>query len=181
MEEREAIYRALGFDVKRVKFRKFRGYAGDKEMSRATKDGKDYFIRKDPGSYTKIMHLQDSVPHMAKFALPQRGYILTEIAPGTLLSDLDVIPDAASIERQLIEFANATKKHRLVHGDIRQWNVLLNTDGSIKVIDWNSSRFGDSNVDIEDVAKLGRLMRGEIGFFEAWNWRPAECAPWHKP
>jgi hypothetical protein len=181
MEERDLIYRAIGFDVKRVRFRKFRGYTGEKEMSHATKDGTAYFIRKDPGLYAQIMQIQDSIPHMAKFSLPEKGYILTEIAPGTLLSDLDIIPDAASIEKQLTEFANAAKKHRLVHGDIRQWNVLLHTDGSIKVIDWNSGRFGDSDIDTQDIAKLGQLMRGEIGFFQAWKWNPAECAPWHQP
>jgi hypothetical protein len=181
MDDRESVYTEIGFTVVRVKFQKFRGCQEIKEMCRASKDGKDHFIRKDLGWYTRIMEIQDSIPHMAKFYTPQNGYILSEIAPGELIWNLDYVPHIDRIEKQLGEFARGAKACGLVHGDIRPWNVVQDNQGDIKVIDWNLSRFGESNVDIEDVRKLGCTLRGETGFHQAWGWGPSEYAKWCRP
>ena len=182
MRTRESIYVPLGYSVEYVRPQKYKGTSEKKEMCRASKDGQNFYVFHDPGWYTKIMEIQDSIPHMAKFSMPAQGHILLSAAPGVLMSDLDEIQGIDGIERQLLEFADAGQKHRLVHGDIRQWNVLLDSStGGITVIDWNLSRFGESKVDFEDIAKLVKLLKGEIGFHEAWNWKAHDLPKWCKP
>jgi len=181
MRTRESIYVPHGFKVEYVRRQKYKGTPEMREMCQASKGGEEFYVLADPGWYSKIMAVQDSIPHIAKFSMPLNGHILLSAAPGTLMSNLDEIQGIDSIEKQLLEFADAAKKHRLVHGDIRQWNILLDELGSIKVIDWNMSRFGDSDVDLQDISKLIRLLKGEIGFTEAWNWKTSDLPKWCKP
>ena len=123
MGKRESIYRPLGYDVHYKDVEKCRGF-GTIKICLAKKDGKTFFGLSDPAWYTKIMEAQDSIPHMAKFAEPADRHILLESA-GTLIWNLDEVAFHTEIENQLTEFANAANTQRLIHGDIRPWNVFL--------------------------------------------------------
>src|SRR5579864_2114120 len=50
---------------------------------------------------------------------------------------MDSAPNYAQVvEDQLIEFARRTQRNRLIHGDLRPWNVIFDTTRGVQVIDW---------------------------------------------
>ena len=127
-----------------------------------------------------------------------------EAAPGQLLWEMDRPPDVSSIERSLYEFSAATHANGLIHGDVRPWNVVVDDQNQIRVIDWNLScflddlRLGDRllrghfakfhrslkineilRIDRIDAERIVALLRGQIRFPQAWaqnpSWYPAWC------
>jgi tRNA A-37 threonylcarbamoyl transferase component Bud32 len=80
---------------------------------------------------------------MAKICDRVDPFVLWEEAPGKLLWELEQgRPSLESIQKVLGEFVAAIGKVKLVHGDLRAWNVFF--DDATKrysVIDWGFSCF----------------------------------------
>lgn len=141
MGYRESILTPHGYRVTYVRRPGYRG-SDPKDICIAEINGVTYYPFKDPGHYGRIRAIQDRIPHMARFTDTIDDVILMEAAPGTLLWEIDSPPDPSIIATQLTEFADATRDQKLIHGDVRPWNVVVNGD-VVRIIDWNLSRFVD--------------------------------------
>jgi hypothetical protein len=124
---------------------KYRGAGRPQDVCTATKNGVTYYafkvrtsdcIHDHADHYQRIRTIQDSIPRMARMVGPLEDVVLLEAAQGDLLWDLDKAPDPAVVEAQLIEFALATRKLQLIHGDLRPWNVFFDNERGVQVIDW---------------------------------------------
>jgi hypothetical protein len=124
---------------------KYRGAGRPQDVCTATKNGVTYYafnvrtsdcIHDHADHYQRIRTIQDSIPRMARMVGPFEDVVLLEAAQGDLLWDLDKAPDPAVVEAQLIEFALATRKLQLIHGDLRPWNVFFDNERGVQVIDW---------------------------------------------
>jgi len=182
MRVRESTYTRLGYTVTYEKREKYRGFQGPLlDVCHATKDGKKFVAIRTPDSYQKIMQIQASIPHVAQYSEPAGGHILMDHAVGDLVWHLNSAPTAISeIERQLLEFANGARSNGIIHRDVRPWNVFMDDDRKITVIDWGNNQLADNDLDIEDTKRLVRLLRGEITFQEAWGWTPGWYPAWCK-
>jgi aminoglycoside phosphotransferase (APT) family kinase protein len=147
---------------------------------------------------------------MARIADIVHDVILFEEALGTRLwefaPDEKVVPGESGISMQLREFAEATTRLGLIHGDLRPWNVIVGATLEIKVIDWGLSCFVDElpkrvdltrqpghywcfsggrpveQLDLTDADRISRLMRGEITYTDAWKQNPPSWLPhWCRP
>jgi hypothetical protein len=144
MGDREAILLPRGYEVTYRECRKYRGSVATKQCI-AMKDGVRYFAFKvcpkvcphdHPDHYHRIQRIQASIPRMARMVGPIEDVVLLEEARGQLLWELETAPDPAVVESQLIEFALGTQNNRLIHGDVRPWNVFFDNNHGIQVIDW---------------------------------------------
>jgi len=140
MGHREKILSPLGYTITYREQQKYRG-SGVKKLCTAVKDGTTYFaFRVSPPDgqdhFRRIERIQDSIPHMARIAGTIEDVVLLEKAHGELLWELAFPPDPALVERQLVEFALATKENHLIHGDLRPWNCFFDDRYGIQVIDW---------------------------------------------
>jgi RIO-like serine/threonine protein kinase len=129
------------------------------------------------------MEVQNSIPHMAQFSEASKDHILLKVADGEQVWHMRAVKNVRKIQKQLFEFARASNAHGLFHGDIRPWNVFLNKRGQVTVIDWNLSAFapdhgGRGKIDLTDVRKLIKLLKGEIRFQDAWAWEPSWYPDW---
>lgn len=142
MGYREAVLSAEGYEIKYEEGEKYRGSGAKKHRNCiATKGGVRYFAFRisppdHPRHHQRIQSIQGSIPHMARMLEPIQDVVLLEEAHGTNLWHMKAQPDPARIEDQLIEFALATGKHGLIHGDLRPWNVFCDNEQRIEVIDW---------------------------------------------
>jgi hypothetical protein len=178
MRVRESIYAPLGYKTTYSRQPRFRG-SGTIDLCHAEKDGKRFVAVPAKEHFSRIINIQDSIPHMARMSEMRDGHVLMEVAPGELVWHLERIDNPQIIEAQLTDFVAATSALDLVHQDIRPWNVFW--DGTnITVIDWGNSRFGKDGADAGDVLRMGRQMRGEITFTEAWGWSIAWHPAWCK-
>jgi hypothetical protein len=73
---------------------------------------------------------------MARMLEPIKDVVLLEEARGDNLWHMRIRPDPAIVEDQLIEFALATKRYDLIHGDLRPWNVFCDNEQGVQIIDW---------------------------------------------
>ncbi len=210
MRHRESVLVPLGYDVTYQKRLKYRG-SGEAEVCIATKDGRNHFaIVADerlfaPGHFARLKAVQDSIPHMARVAELARDVVVFEEATGSLLWEMESKIPIDDVERQLLEFANATGANGLINGDLRPWNVFIDDADALKVIDWGLSAFavdltpdhhlvkghyskmhptlGSSErarIDLVDAQRIIRMLKGDIGYVEAWghgppSWRPIWC------
>jgi hypothetical protein len=162
--------------------------------------------------YERIRRVQDSIPHIARIveilsgADLQSGVVVFEKAAGKMLWKCDSVPDIDRIEAQIVEFAAATEANKMIHGDIRPWNIFYDAEKGIKVIDWDSCRFIDelclgdellrnlanhghdghplsdlARIDADDAARLVKLLRGQTGLDATWRCGKKDgCPPWCK-
>jgi Phosphotransferase enzyme family len=141
MGHRQAVLSAQGFVVRYDVLPRDRGAPGSTHCI-ATKDGIKYFAftilpPEHPDHHKRIASIQESIPHMARIVGPFDDVVLLEKAPGQKLWEMDNAPDyAVTVEHQLIQFALATKKNNLIHGDLRPWNLFFDPDRGVQVIDW---------------------------------------------
>jgi len=141
---------------------------------------------------------------MAKILDRVESFLLWEEAPGKLLWELeDGRPSLGSIEDALREFVSAIGTVKLVHGDLRPWNVFFESKTKqFTVIDWGYSCFigeqksedarlhisgrnpgvADAEVDGVDLGKTIASLRVPNRTEEIWklppnifSWRPY---PW---
>lgn len=152
--------------------------------------------------YERIRIIQDRLHHAARITEIVGRAIISIAATGTLLWEMDLRPPADLLRPRLEEFVTSLRQERLVHADLRPWNVFFdNTTGSVTIIDWGFSFFmteghphadghlgdrghRDTPVDRIDEADLGltlKVISGELSPEEAWHhapdswdWRP----PW---
>lgn len=141
MGYRQAILSLHGYKVKYETRPKYRCSADTVTLCVALKDSVRYFaFRISAPDYVdhfrRLEKIQFSIPHMARMVGPIGDVVLLEAARGQLLWEMETPPDNALIEKQLIEFARGTKQNRLVHGDLRPWNVFFDDLSGVQVIDW---------------------------------------------
>jgi hypothetical protein len=142
MGYREAVLRPEGYEVAYVEAEKYRGSGATQHRNCvATKGGARYFAFRicppdRPEHHDHICSIQDAIPHMARMLAPIKDIVLLEEAGGHNLWHMTTRPDAAAVERQLIEFALATKRNHLIHGDLRPWNVYCDNEQRVHIIDW---------------------------------------------
>ena len=89
-----------------------------------------------PEHYDRIQKIQASIVRMARMVGPIDDVVLLEDARGQMLWEMETAPDAAVVESQLAEFATSIRKHGLIHGDLRPWNVFFDREYGVQVIDW---------------------------------------------
>ena len=119
--------------------------------------------RADAGIYEKLSHIYH--PNLLEvYEAIQDGpdaYILEEYFDGVPLSDIleDRKLTEAEIKKVLLTICNALEiLHRLgiIHRDIKPQNIMLDTGGQIKLIDYDISKFHKTERD-GDTAVLGTL------------------------
>lgn len=130
----------LGYQVEFCTREKYFG-SGQAEICIASKGGVKYYASKISlpdcsDHHRRIQRIQDSNPRMAKIVLPVEDVILSEEARGQNLWGMETPPDPDTVEAQLLEFAEWTRTHDLVHGDLRPWNVFFDDIHGVQVIDW---------------------------------------------
>jgi tRNA A-37 threonylcarbamoyl transferase component Bud32 len=142
---------------------------------------------------------------MAAIAMKLERCFLWEEARGTLLWELEQgRPDLASIRTSIGEFVRALSGVRLVHGDLRPWNIFYEPEtGKYSVIDWGFSCFmgepksigatahiternpgiSDEDLDALDLQKTIQALERPDKTEALWNhppnmfrWRPT---PWN--
>ena len=120
-----------------------------------------------PDHHRRIQRIQDSCARMAKIVVIQDVVLSTE-ARGQNLWGMEIPPDSKIVEAQLLEFAEWTKKHDLVHGDLRPWNVFYDHHEGVQVIDWRDlSAFVDDLQprDTSPARRADLLGNGHYGKF----------------
>jgi hypothetical protein len=210
MGHRSDVLRAHGFDAQYLQRLKYRG-SGLITLCIAEKQGKEFYaFRPEPahfaeGHFRRLMDVQEAIPHMVRISEIIADVVLFEKAPGKLLWETESLPeDVTSIISQLEEFADATKAHGLINGDLRPWNVFLDEHMRVHVIDWDLSSFVDdlhpdqhlvkghyrrfhgdvslpalAEIDPRDAERTGQLLTGKIGYAEAWgSSHPSWLPPW---
>jgi hypothetical protein len=145
-----------GYQVRYATREKYRG-SESTTLCIAVKGGVKHYAFKicapdDPKHHRRIQRIEDLCPRMARFEVTAEGILLSVEAPGHNLWELEPAPDPRIVEAQLTEFALWTKQQQLIHGDLRPWNVFVDNDQSVQVIDWrNLSAFVDDLLPHGDV------------------------------
>jgi hypothetical protein len=184
----------------------FRGHTGLRPIITAERDGRVGIVtlvdKARLPHYQRIQAIQDRLQHVAKITDIVDRAIITAAAAGTLLWEMESRPPVELLRPRLEEFVTSLSRERLVHADLRPWNVFLDHQtASITVIDWGFSFFigepdnrpeghlharGHQNtqldrVDETDSARTLKVISGELSPEEAWfhtpdswDWR----APW---
>ncbi len=169
----EDILAPQGYEVQYISREKYRG-SQPTTLCIAIKAGVRYYASKiahpdHPDHHRRIQSL-DVSPRVARFFVTAEGIVLSEEAQGRNLWEIQPAPDHRQIEAQLIEFALWTRRHQLIHGDLRPWNVFFDNDHGIQVFDWSMlSSF------VSDLLPSGDLprRRGDL----LGNGHYAKCHP----
>ena len=144
----EDVLSPLGYQIQYVARPKYRGSALA-TLCVATKGGVRHYAFRigapdHPDHHRRIQCIEDVSPRMARVEVTAEGILLSVEARGQNLWEMEPVPDLRRVEAQLIEFALWTKKHQLIHGDLRPWNVFLDSEYGVQVIDWRDlSAFAD--------------------------------------
>jgi hypothetical protein len=173
MGYREAVLSPEGYEIVYQGREKYRGSGGQHRSCVATKGGVRYFAFRichpdSPKHHERIQRIQDSIPHMARMLKPIKDVVLIEEARGENLWHMKTRPDLTRVEGQLIEFARATKRNGLIHGDLRPWNVFCDDEQRVQVIDWwyLSSFIGDL---VGDRPRRPDLVRGQDAHYAKFH------------
>jgi serine/threonine protein kinase/Flp pilus assembly protein TadD len=81
------------------------------------------------------------------------GKPIKELAAGGELSHDDVL----SIISQIAEGLNAAHKAGLIHGDIKSENIIVDTDGVVKIADFGLAKFGQSEMSEDTDSTSGTI------------------------
>jgi hypothetical protein len=144
----ESLLSQQGYQVQFVTREKYRG-SGPATLCIAVKGAVRHYAAgicapDCPEHHRRIQTIEDVSRRMARFEVTPQGILLSMEARGQNLWEIEPAPDPGIIEAQLVEFARWTQKHRLIHGDLRPWNVFFDNEVGVQVIDWgNLSAFVD--------------------------------------
>lgn len=150
---------------------------------RAVKNKRDYLVHRKSASWIYFSRLAAMKEYAFMCALHERGFpiprplgqsrhiVVMELCPGGLLSHVEELDNAIEVGNMLLGVAKRLAEHGLVHCDLNEFNVLVDDDGGVKVIDF-PQMVSTSHVDAEllfdrDVDGIKKFFCHRFGVDEA--------------
>lgn len=121
-----------------------------KFITKTNKNMKDLkSLRQEIGILKKLNH-ENIILMYDAFETEREFCVVTEYAPGELfaiLQDDQTLPEATiqTIAKQLVKALHYLHSNRIIHRDMKPQNVLLATDGTVKLCDFGFARSMSSN------------------------------------
>lgn len=115
---------------------------------RAVKSKRDYLVHRKAASWIYFSRLAAMKEYAFMCALHQRGFpvprplgqsrhvVIMQLCPGKLLTQVYELPDAVETANTLIGIVVRFAQHGLVHCDLNEFNIIVDEDGEVTVIDF---------------------------------------------
>lgn len=149
---------------------------------RAVKSKRDYLVHRKSASWIYLSRLAAMKEYAFMCALHERGFpvprplgqsrhvVVMELCPGSLLTNISEMDDPANVANTLLEFAVRLAQHGLVHCDLNEFNIMVDDDESVTVIDF-PQMVSTSHADAEmlfdrDVSAIRRFFNHRYGVAE---------------
>lgn len=155
---------------------------------RAVKTKRDYLVHRKSASWIYFSRLAAMKEYAFMCALHQRGFpvprplgqsrhiVIMQLCPGMLLTQIHELPDAMETANNLLRIAIRFAQHGLVHCDLNEFNVLVDEDGEITVIDFpqmiSTSHVNSKELFNRDVDGIRRFFQYRFGVVEELMIRP---------
>lgn len=115
---------------------------------RAVKSKRDYLVHRKAASWIYFSRLAAMKEYAFMCALHERGFpvprplgqsrhvVVMQLCKGTLLTQVNELDDPINVANNLLSVAIRFAQHGLVHCDLNEFNVLVDDDKEITVIDF---------------------------------------------
>lgn len=115
---------------------------------RAVKNKRDYLVHRKSASWIYFSRLAAMKEYAFMCALHSRGFpvprplgqsrhvVVMELCPGSLLNQVMELPDPLEVVNTLLAVVVRLAQHGLVHCDLNEFNVMIDDDSSVTVIDF---------------------------------------------
>lgn len=115
---------------------------------RAVKSKRDYLVHRKAASWIYFSRLAAMKEYAFMCALHERGFpvprplgqsrhvVVMQLCKGTLLTQVSELDDPVNVANNLLSVAIRFAQHGLVHCDLNEFNVLVDDDKEITVIDF---------------------------------------------
>lgn len=115
---------------------------------RAVKSKRDYLVHRKAASWIYFSRLAAMKEYAFMCALHERGFpvprplgqsrhvVVMQLCKGTLLTQVSELDDPINVANNLLSVAIRFAQHGLVHCDLNEFNVLVDDDKEITVIDF---------------------------------------------
>lgn len=115
---------------------------------RAVKSKRDYLVHRKAASWIYFSRLAAMKEYAFMCALHERGFpvprplgqsrhvVVMQLCKGTLLTQVSELDDPVNVANSLLSVAIRFAQHGLVHCDLNEFNVLVDDDKEITVIDF---------------------------------------------
>ncbi|PXF43819.1 Serine/threonine-protein kinase RIO2 [Gracilariopsis chorda] len=142
---------------------------------RAVKSKRDYLVHRKSASWIYFSRLAAMKEYAFMCALHARGFpvprplgqsrhiVVMELCPGALLTHVHEMPQPQEVANNLLQVIVRLAQHGLVHCDLNEFNIIVDDDGAVNVIDFPqmvSTRHADAH------ALFDRDVDGIRKFFE---------------
>lgn len=155
---------------------------------RSVKSKRDYLVHRKSASWIYFSRLAAMKEYAFMCALHQRGFpvprplgqsrhiVVMQLCPGTLLNQVHEMDDAVETANSILRIAVRFAQHGLVHCDLNEFNILVEDDGEITVIDF-PQMVSTAHVDAEqlfdrDIDGIRRFFQHRFGVDEEQMIRP---------
>lgn len=141
---------------------------------RAVKQKRDYLVHRKSASWIYFSRLAAMKEYAFMCALHERGFavprplgqsrhvVVMELCPGVPLTQVAELGDPVGVANELLQFAVRLAQHGLVHCDLNEFNIMIDDEENITVIDF-PQMVSTCHVDAE--ALFDRDINGIIRFF----------------
>lgn len=115
---------------------------------RAVKSKRDYLVHRKSASWIYFSRLAAMKEYAFMCALHARGFpvprplgqsrhvVVMELCPGTLLTHVNEMPNPHEVANNLLQVIVRLAEHGLVHCDLNEFNIIVDDDGTVNVIDF---------------------------------------------
>lgn len=115
---------------------------------RSVKSKRDYLVHRKSASWIYFSRLAAMKEYAFMCALHERGFpiprplgqsrhvVVMELCTGTLLTQVMELPDPVEAANHLLGIIVRLAQHGLVHCDLNEFNVIVDEEGNISVIDF---------------------------------------------
>ncbi|CDF38023.1 unnamed protein product [Chondrus crispus] len=141
---------------------------------RAVKQKRDYLVHRKSASWIYFSRLAATKEYAFMCALHERGFaiprplgqsrhvVVMELCSGVPLTQVSELGDPVAIANKLLKFAVRLAQHGLVHCDLNEFNIMIDDDENITVIDF-PQMVSTCHVDAEEL--FDRDINGILRFF----------------
>ncbi|CAN8062588.1 unnamed protein product [Agarophyton chilense] len=146
---------------------------------RAVKSKRDYLVHRKSASwiyFSRLAAIKEysfmCALHARLFPVPRplgqsRHVVVMELCPGILLTHINEMPNPKQVANNLIQVAIRLAEHGLIHCDLNEFNVIVDDDGAVNVIDFPqmvSTRHADAEqLFARDVNGIQRFFEHKFG------------------
>lgn len=141
---------------------------------RAVKQKRDYLVHRKSASWIYFSRLAATKEYAFMCALHERGFaiprplgqsrhvVVMELCSGVPLTQVSELGDPVAVAQGLLKFAVRLAQHGLVHCDLNEFNVMIDDEENVTVIDF-PQMVSTCHVDAEEL--FDRDINGIVRFF----------------